>query len=128
MSTGLRDHRINERVTLVTETCCDCGVVFAMSAEFREVRMDDHGWFYCPAGHSQHYTGKSEAERRAEEAERELADARTRLFREQDAHQQTKRDLANVRKRAAAAVCPCCNRSFVQLRRHLATKHPDYKP
>jgi hypothetical protein len=37
------------------------------------------------------------------------------------------RENGKARKRAAAALCPCCNRSFVQLRRHLASQHPDYK-
>jgi hypothetical protein len=23
-------------------------------------------------------------------------------------------------------VCPCCNRSFQNLRRHMATKHPEF--
>lgn len=129
MASSLRGHTITERVTLISETCCNCGVVFAMSDQFQAVRMEDHGWFYCPAGHSQHYTDDNKADRerkRAEQAERELNDARTRLIQERDRHAATKKTLTQAKRRAAAAVCPCCNRSFVQLRRHLDTKHPDY--
>lgn len=31
-----------------------------------------------------------------------------------------------AKKRAATGTCPCCGRSFVQLRRHMAAKHPDH--
>jgi hypothetical protein len=127
--TALREHRLSERVTLVVETCCNCGTVFALSAALQEVRLEDHRTFYCPAGHGQSYTGKTEAERereRAEQAERELADARTRLMQEREELRVTKRRLTTERRRTAAAVCPCCQRSFVQLRRHLSAKHPDY--
>lgn len=31
-----------------------------------------------------------------------------------------------LRNRAAAGVCPCCNRTFEQLGRHMTTKHPEY--
>jgi hypothetical protein len=30
-----------------------------------------------------------------------------------------------AKKRAVAATCPCCGRSFSQLRRHMAAKHPE---
>jgi hypothetical protein len=28
--------------------------------------------------------------------------------------------------RIGNGVCPCCNRSFTNLRRHMTTKHPEY--
>lgn len=31
-----------------------------------------------------------------------------------------------LRKRASAGVCPCCNRTFSQLARHMQTKHPTF--
>jgi hypothetical protein len=31
-----------------------------------------------------------------------------------------------LRKRIKNGVCPCCTRSFTNLRRHLQTKHPEY--
>ena len=32
-----------------------------------------------------------------------------------------------IEKRIHAGVCPCCNRSFPNLQRHMAAKHPDGK-
>ena len=34
--------------------------------------------------------------------------------------------VTKLKKRAAAGVCPCCNRTFVELQRHMATKHPTF--
>jgi hypothetical protein len=30
-------------------------------------------------------------------------------------------------ERVASGVCPCCNRSFVNLRRHMKTQHPEFE-
>jgi len=34
---------------------------------------------------------------------------------------------ARLQKRVANGVCPCCTRSFANLRRHMETTHPEYK-
>lgn len=41
-----------------------------------------------------------------------------------DASWQALRD-AGIKKRVQGGACPCCNRHFVQLERHMATKHPE---
>jgi hypothetical protein len=98
--------------TFTIEACCTCGVQFGITDEHvRELRRS-HAWFYCPNGHQQHYTAKSDAELRRE-AERRAASAL----------EEARRRLA---KRTAAGVCPCCNRSFVQLARHMESQHPDH--
>lgn len=38
----------------------------------------------------------------------------------------TKGRLTKTKKRIANGVCPCCNRHFVNLERHMTGKHPDY--
>ena len=52
---------------LVVEECCNCYALFAMTVEFKAKRLKDHGWFYCPAGHKQYYTGKSKEEKLQDE-------------------------------------------------------------
>jgi hypothetical protein len=86
---------------------------------------------YCPLGHSYIPAGKGEAEKLRERltaerdraaqlaAQRDQAEASARAYKGQ---------ATRARKRAAAALCPCCGRSFVQLRRHMQTKHPDFDP
>lgn len=38
-----------------------------------------------------------------------------------------KGQVTRLKNRAAAGVCPCCTRSFENLRRHMTTKHPTFK-
>ncbi len=57
-----------------------------------------------------------------------------RLTAEKDAaHQRRKAaaargQLTKTKKRIAKGICPCCNRSFVNLERHMTGQHPDYAP
>jgi hypothetical protein len=93
---------------------------------------------FCAYGHEQHYVeGDSEETKLRRERDR-LAQ---QIAQKDDEirHQQFLRDLADKRaqrshkevvrlkKRAAAGVCPCCNRSFGELAKHMATKHPDFR-
>ena len=120
---------VTDPTTLVTETCFACGVLFAMTEEFRAQRLKERerGSFYCPNGHAQHYLGKSDAEK-AREAEQHVEELRLRLAAERDQRIATERELKRHQKRATAGACPCCNRTFVQLARHMKTKHPDFAP
>ncbi|MEC4836842.1 hypothetical protein R2362_20105 [Mycobacteroides chelonae] len=123
---------------LYVEHCCNCGMAFAMPGEFERRRREDRKNFYCPAGHGQHYTGKTEAEKQRERADRlqrqveaREADIRfeqRRLESERRAHAATKGTLTKTKKRIANGVCPCCNRSFANVARHVAGQHPEYQP
>lgn len=131
---------------LVTEICYACGITFAMPEDYRNRALNDHSRsFYCPAGHQQHYVGKTEAEKlRDQLAEKErlltvkqnqLADAyrqRDNISRENETLIRSRRSIqAHVKKiktRASAGVCPAgCHRHFTNLQRHIATKHPTWK-
>jgi hypothetical protein len=119
---------------LVVETCCNCGMPFAMPEEVKKRLLEEaeSGSFYCPLGHGQHYLGKS-LEQQLREARNEAAKERDNAvfwkFEEGKRKREVaaaKREATCLKKRAAAGVCPCCNRSFVQLTRHMTTQHPDY--
>ena len=136
MATRMQYLNINQR--LVTEVCCDCGVLFAMPDELHDKLVDKPGTaFYCPNGHSQHYVGKTEAQKLKEQLERreqELARRQAQLdqARAEAEHQAAvargyKGAAAKARKRAAKGVCPApgCKRSFVDVARHVSTCHPE---
>lgn len=116
-------------------TTCWCGINHAVPEDLynHQRRQHDDGRqvtaIYCPLGHTHVPSGTPAVERVRVELER----ARTRAARETARRDQAEASAraykgvaTKARKRAAAAVCPCCKRSFVQLRRHLETKHPDY--
>ena len=102
------------------------------------MRQSSHEW-QCIYGHKQHFAaGKSEAEKLREQLE---AERRNRQRAEQNiAYYQDKaqkeRNRANgykghatkMTRRAKAGVCPCCNRTFKQLARHMASQHPTFTP
>lgn len=121
--------------TLVVVSCATCGVTYAIPESFERSAHKYHGdtangWkICCPFGHTWWYVGETEEQR----LQRIIADERQRrqatrdlLTHEQRSHAATKGHLTRQRRRAAAGLCPCCNRSFKQLQRHMATQHPDY--
>ena len=128
-------YTLTKNLTLVTEECFRCGVVFAMPKDMQEHRLRDKGTFYCPNGHGQCYT-ESEADRlkkqvqRLREANREAYAYATAVDDQRRAAERSNAALrgarTRARRRAAAGVCPCCQRTFKALADHMATKHPGY--
>lgn len=60
----IRGEAHTEAIDFVMETCCNCHVPFFMPTQMRrELLADKERIFYCPNGHPQHYTGKTEAEK-----------------------------------------------------------------
>lgn len=123
----LRSYRLDlaGTVTMVTDTCCNCGVLFAMTEDYQRKRRNERDSFYCPNGHGQHYTGPTDTDRLKQAVARETAlqDQLGAAVREAE---QTRATLLRDRQRFANGACPCCNRYFDNVRRHMATKHPDY--
>lgn len=118
-----------EQAWMATENCCTCGMMFAVTLDFQRRRKDDHRSFYCPAGHQQHYQGATEAQRLKRELERkdaELTAARNRANRASAERDSVAKAHRKMRTRVANGVCPCCNRSFENLRNHMHSQHPEY--
>ncbi len=120
--------------SLVT-TNCWCGIHYAIPSEFYKLLQDQHRdglkqtQVYCPLGHTWVFAGKGEAEALREQLKREQQRskaARDLLRHEERSHAATRGHLTRTKKRVAHGVCPCCNRTFKQLSRHMANKHPEY--
>lgn len=109
-------------VKIITEECCQCGVIFGMTDYFKNERVRDHKQFYCPNGHSQGYVGETEAEKNARLLREEQARHQRTLQRENEeraAKEKAERKLTRVGR----GVCPDCNRTFQNLARHMTCKH-----
>jgi hypothetical protein len=123
-------------MTLVTTECARCSIVFAVPERFDRDRREDHKDFFCPAGHTLVYKGESDADKlkRQLDAERARVDMlrketirqKDRIAAEKRLHAATKGQLTKTKKRVAGGACPCCNRTFVQLERHMSSQHPEY--
>jgi uncharacterized coiled-coil protein SlyX len=51
----------------LVETCFTCGMTFGFSKSFYDVVKRTHEEFYCPRGHSQYYSQKTDQEKCKEE-------------------------------------------------------------
>jgi hypothetical protein len=120
---------------------CKCGGVYAIHERFREQKhIEGAGWNcpYCQTGWG--YFGETalaKEQRLRKEAEdrllRERARAdqdKARLKEQRDyAKAQTRAQKAaktKLKKRIAAGMCPCCQRPFANLMRHMQNQHPDF--
>lgn len=88
----------------------------------RRFRNNPNKWFYCPNSHHQHYT-KSQKDIVKDELKNKIANQGATIAQLEDAIK--KKDKAH-RRLVKNGVCPCCNRSFVNLKRHVQNKHPEY--
>lgn len=117
--------------TLVVESCCICSVTFGITRALYDAKRSDHGTFYCPAGHGQHYTGKSPLElerQRRIRAEAGRAQAEDAYEMERRSKIALKGHLTRARNKIAAGVCPApdCGQHFANVREHMRHRHPDW--
>jgi len=126
----------------VPETCYKCAVVFGMPRVLYNTCRRDKQVFYCPNGHGQSYTTSEADDLRAKLQKQEQATAAARAEAErerrwrQEGYEERQRlecrlaaqrgVTTRIKNRVANGVCPCCNRTFVNLQRHMATKHAGF--
>lgn len=129
-------------VVLEATSCAKCGVTFAVPDSWLVSLRKSGATFYCPAGHSLSYgdgeVGRlrkmlDEANRKATRLAGQVHTAWSEVdeAKRQGAHEAARANgykgvLAKTKKRIAAGCCPCCNRTFTNLQRHMATKHPAF--
>ncbi len=114
---------------LTQEECCNCSVTFAIPTTMYTRLRQTGGNFYCPNGHSQHYTEtenqKLQKQIAQERQRREWAESARDVAQKHESA--AKGQLTKVKNRVANGACPCCNRTFQNLHRHMKSKHPDFK-
>lgn len=109
--------------------CGGCGIPFFVPTKWNRAKVENHGSFHCPNGCNRVYTGKTKAEKLAEELEQE----KQRRIKEGQELQDKwldalgeKTKLEKKLKRVSNGVCPCCNRTFQNLHQHMKKQHPDH--
>lgn len=114
--------------------CCNCGVVFGVPLGMRDNLRETKKQFFCPNGHPQSYH-QNEADRLRRERDllaQRIAQKDDEIARQKSLRESAERSAAAMRgqvtrlhNRAKAGVCPCCNRHFPDLQRHMASKHKE---
>lgn len=117
---------------VVAIRCGTCAVLHALPAIIYDTAQQQGGFWHCPNGHSRGWARGADRDALAvtrRERDR-LKQENARLAEEAAAAERKRltaeRAVKRHKTRAAAGLCPCCNRSFVKLRAHIATKHPEY--
>ena len=121
-------YAITQEIKLEILNCCTCDIVFAMPDTMVRRMEDTGGLFYCSNGHPQRFT-TSEVQRlrgKLDEQTRAATHMAERAKQAEAAEQKAVREIKRMKKRSAAGVCPCCNRTFQQLARHMKAKHADF--
>ena len=119
--------------------CPQCGILSLFPRSLHDLayaRRPDMT-IYCPNGHGWHYSrGESKLDwmrREVDRARQNLAE-RDDIIAEQGRQiaalkakaQAAAKDAGRLKKRASGGICPCCSRHFVQMERHMKTKHPTF--
>lgn len=118
---------------LRTVNCPSCQIIYALPSslydwlkkhsEASQYRTMDT---YCPNGHEWRFTGADAEERqrrRAENAEAELERAREQRDAAKRSAAAEKGHRTRILNRIKNGVCPWCNRTFQDVRRHARSKH-----
>jgi hypothetical protein len=109
-------------------SCCSCGVRFGVPEIIMGERRQNAGHIYCPNGHRLGWN-ESDADRlrkQLNETASKLTAAKCETATERAAKERVEAELKRHQKRTKNGVCPCCHRSFQNLRRHIKTKHPTF--
>lgn len=119
-----------QTVSFTAFDCPECGLNYALTDAFVNRKRDTGEPWYCPHGHSQSFRDGNASKLKAAlrelaQKQAEVAYERSRADMERRIREQREADLKRHKRRAANGVCGCCNRSFTNLRRHMATQHPE---
>jgi hypothetical protein len=121
--------------TLVVHRCGGCNILYAMPQAMLKARRNDGMTFFCPNGCKRVFT-ETEEDRLREALEQAKRDSETyeRWYRSAEADKEHLKQsraayigqVKRLKTRAANGICPCCNRHFTNLERHMKTKHPEF--
>lgn len=124
---------LRTNTVLEAQECVSCGVMFALPQELTVERQGDGQSFYCPNGHSQSYT-TTDAVRLREERRKnarlvaELDQTNSRIDRLNNDVLDGAKEIRRMKRRAKAGLCQFCRRHFVNVERHVESRHPGQSP
>jgi hypothetical protein len=116
---------------LTSVHCGMCGGTYAIDSRYHTQKTVHGGYWNCP--YCQVRWGFDLDGTELARLKRKLEYAEARTERERETRERTERQLTatrgvvtRIKNRVGHGVCPCCNRTFQDLARHMKGKHPDY--
>ena len=119
-----------EGQTLAFDTCPKCRVLhgfprFLYDAAKANAEIKIH----CPNGHPWHYKSREElcederVRRERDLLRQQIAQKDDEIAAARKSASAARGQVTRLRNRAAAGMCPCCNRHFDNVQRHIESKH-----
>lgn len=126
--------------SLKVVNCYACAGTYAMSSQFLDTRTYDGKGWTCPYCKAPTIYGTSEKDELKKQLARQK-ESTTYQRREKEKYLQQRNTLERSRNgmkgvlvreqkklaRVRRGVCPCCNRHFKNVQRHMDSQHPNYK-
>ena len=119
-------------VELQTITCGGCCMTFAVPDVLMRRYRQEGITLKCPnpacpwGGMVSRASENTKLKEELEATKRRLEFERLGRQAAEGAAEKERRKVRKLERRAKGGACPCCNRSFVALARHMKTKHPDF--
>lgn len=132
--------RVAVSSALKVVNCCGCGGTYAMAADYLDKRQRDGGSWQCPYCRMGTAYCETETDKLKKALERQK-ESTAYQRREKEEYLQQRNTLERSRNgmkgvlvreqnklaRIRNGVCPCCNRHFKNVKRHMDSQHPHYK-
>jgi len=118
----------------VIRQCGTCAVWHTVPEIVYDAFSREGGYWSCPNGHQRGFAkgsdeiGRENTRRERDRLKQDAARLNDELTAERKRAEEAERKIVQVRRRAAAGVCPCCNRTFLNMQRHMKSKHPNVIP
>lgn len=131
---------------ITSTSCCVCKADIYMPDTWLSYFRSSQIVFHCINGHRQSFSkepseaallrkklnaeqlARQRAEQMVAQKEDEIREAQQQAAHERKRANGYKGHATHITKQAKAGICPCCNRTFVALARHMATQHPKFTP
>lgn len=111
-------------------SCGSCGVQFAMTETMYKKLRRNKKYFYCTNGCHIHFYTESDEERLRRQLDSEREENRGLSYRLDHANRSRaalRGQVTKIKRRVGNGVCPCCDRSFQDLKRHMEGQHPNWR-
>lgn len=109
--------------------------MFGLTRFMYDARKKDGKTFYCPNGHPRAYreTENDRLRRERDQLKQRIAQKDDTIKCLQEDYERIERrrraavgQISRIKNRVGHGICPCCNRTFENLGRHMASQHPTY--
>ena len=120
------------QTNLITETCPACGCWHAIpEGLYNKAKEDSSLDICCPNGHKYHFTRTLQEQLNIAQRKAQVAEGRVEFWKDQCTGAERSRSAhkavaTRLKKRLKKGLCPCCNKHFPDLHKHIKIKHPNW--